>query len=525
MYTLFYNGIISTGPNTKRADTLVALGEKIIFIGSGSQINLPEKLVRRVDLNGGHVVPGFIDAHTHVAGVALYAEQVSLHNCVSRAEALDQIRAAAQKDIPGEWLQGGGWDANLWPDGKPHRQLLDEIIPDRPVALYSKDSHCIWLNSLAFERCGFGINEVYWGRKIGRDETGAYSGLVYEDACTHVAEMIGPAEYDQLERCLDDKARELYALGITSVHSCEGQEVYSHFKQMHRNGKLPLRVTMHPPQERAGSYIEAGIFSGDGDDWLRMGGLKYFVDGSLGSQTAEMFEPFDEILHSGIEVMDAGELRDKVVHAAINGLAATIHAIGDKANYKALQAIAAARLENTPFYLRHRIEHAQIIRPQDIALFREHDVTAVIQPLHITDDVRIAQKYLGERAANAYPVRSLLDAGVKVAFSSDMPVADPDPLKGIRAAVSRRYLLRADEPEWNPVQQISAAEALDAYTSGAAWASGEENRKGKLANGYLADFAVLNNDPRTADEAVLADTRVMMTVLAGEVVYRREPIS
>jgi predicted amidohydrolase YtcJ len=282
---------------------------------------------------------------------------------------------------------------------------------------------------------------------------------------------------------------------------------------------------MHPPQEAADVFIQAGLQSGCGDEWIRLGGLKYFIDGSLGSQSAEMFENFKGLDHAGIGVMSESQLIDRLFYTAENCFGATIHAIGDKANAKALNALSNVRDISKKRNVRHRIEHAQILRKVDIPRFADLSVIASVQPLHIADDIKIAEKYLGTRTKNAYPIASLYRAGTKVVFGSDMPIADPDPLKGMRAAISRRYLLDMNEPQWYPEECLSISEALHAYTKDAAYASYEEHLKGTLSKGKLADFVATSVDLEQATESVLSQAKIEMTVLGGKIVYQSNQTS
>jgi predicted amidohydrolase YtcJ len=262
------------------------------------------------------------------------------------------------------------------------------------------------------------------------------------------------------------------------------------------------------------------VFSGFGNKWLRMGGMKYFVDGSLGSQTAEMFEPFATLNHAGLEVINESDLTDQICFAAHHGLSATVHAIGDKANHKALNAFQKLAELSGLLPLRQRIEHCQILQASDIPRFEELAIIASMQPIHIADDIEIAEKYLGPRAALTYAIRTIMKSGCRVVFGSDMPVANPDPLKGILAAASRRYQLDSKNRSWYPEQCITPLQALHAYTRNAAYASSEENLKGTLEPGKLADFVILSHDITENDEAILRNARIESTVLAGRVVYR-----
>ena len=326
--------------------------------------------------------------------------------------------------------------------------------------------------------------------------------------------------YDQLHRGMQNIYHDLYRLGITGVHSCDAFDKHRLFQQMNVNDDLKIRICIHPPAGDADKLIAAGIQSGSGDTWLRVGGLKYFMDGSLGSQTADMFDNYDGLDHSGICVLSESDFYTMAQRAAENGLAATVHAIGDQANHHVLNIIENISGVNTPVHLRHRIEHSQILRREDLSRFAKNNIIASMQPLHIADDVRIAEKYLGKRSRFTYPVNSLLKSGCRVVFGSDMPVADPDPLKGIRAAVGRQYKLDRTEPVWQPQESIRVTDAIHAYTRDAAFASYEESIKGTLEPGKLADFIVFDHDIINADEDQLEQVRVMMTVLDGTAVYR-----
>lgn len=521
MYTIFHNGIIhSLAPRPKKADTIVTLNGRIVFTGNRSDINLPEKQTRTIDLKNHHIIPAFTDCHTHFAAVAIKLEQVDLGNCENFEDCLTII-AAKTKSVPqGKWIRGGGWNSNLWNGLQPHKKHLDQITTRHPVVLYNKDAHTLWLNSLALRMANITTETTDPpGGKIERDEFGEPTGLLYESAWYLVEDIAPKPGFEDYRRSIAKFTRHLNSLGITSVHSCETIEDFDRFQQLHQRNELNIRICMHPPVQNRRELFSAKLRSGFGDDRLRVGGLKYFVDGSLGSQTAEMFEKFDNLDHSGIEVIPQQELTELVLESARHGFASTIHAIGDKANHKALNAIETARKE-FGFLLRHRIEHAQILRETDIPRFSENRVIASMQPLHISDDVRLAEKYLGPRGRFTFAAQSLITAGCRVVFGSDMPVADPDPIKGILAAVTRKYLLKQEEPSWNAAEKITAAEAVFAYTREAAFAGSEENEKGTIEPGKLADFVVLNDNILQADENKLRNLKVLATVYNGEMVYR-----
>jgi predicted amidohydrolase YtcJ len=524
MYTLLHNArIYSLDRKNTPHSALLFDGDRIVFTGETNGINLPENEVTAVDLNGGTVVPGFIDCHTHVAMVALTGERLTINDCRTKSEALDRIREHIKNFSSEFWILGGGWDANIWPEGRPHKNDLDLIARDRPVALYNKDGHTMWMNSAALQMAGFDRNlPDPDGGKLGRDPDGELDGLAYEMACFIVEEKTGSVSTEFLNHCLKKLYPDLYRLGITTVHSCESLETYRSFDRIEKRHELGLRICMHPPNADVDTLISENIVSGMGNEWLRMGGLKYFMDGSLGSQTAEMFEPYEDLGSAGISTLEEKDFCARIRHAAEHGLSATVHAIGDRANHKTLNAFSQIRENPGSDHLRHRIEHAQILLPEDRRRFRELDIIASMQPMHIADDVRIADRYLGDRAKNAYPVNALLQEGVRVVFGSDMPVADPDPLKGMLAAVKRRYLLDRTQPEWHSEHAITPLQALKAYTSDAAYASGEENLKGSLEAGKLADFTVVSKDILNGSEEDLYDAKILMTVLGGRIVYRSD---
>jgi len=522
MYTLYHNARIYTLSHQHTVcSALVTRGNKIIFTGKLNEINLPEHAMQKIDLHGRTVVPGFIDCHTHIGAVALSAERLKLDNCRNLAEAQQQIKRQLETFREENWILGGGWNANIWPEGRPHKRDLDILSSDRPIALYNKDGHTVWLNSKALQLAGFDQSTPDpVGGKLGRDPGGELNGLVFETACYQVDQKTDTVSYDFLNRCLTKYYPDLFRLGITSVHSCESLEFYHLFQQLAQEDRLKVRICMHPPMAEADIIIRDRKRSGSGDEWLRLGGLKYFVDGSLGSQTAEMFEPYEILGHAGISILEEAELSERLLHAARHGLSATVHAIGDKANHKALNAFY--RTKDVSGGLRHRIEHAQILIPEDRQRYHALNIIASMQPLHIADDIRIANKYLGARTANTYPINALINDQVRVVFGSDMPVADPDPLKGMLSAVSRRYKLDPNQPAWHPEHCVSPLQALRCYTAEAAYASYEEALKGTLEAGKLADFAVLSDDIIEGGEEALYRTRVTMTVINGKIVYHAD---
>jgi predicted amidohydrolase YtcJ len=527
MFKLFYNAKIHTFNNdVPTCSAILIQNNRIVFCGDEDDISLPESQLKKINLSGLSVLPSFIDCHTHFAMASKKTDQISLDHCQTFKETLQEIKNNVKRFQKGKWIKGSGWNANLWDGIVPNKKHLDSITTEYPIALFSKDLHAMWLNSLALNKCGFDSNvSPELNSKIYVDDNGTLTGIIVEDACGIVEEISSTISSNRDEQNLKQYSKELLEAGITSVHSMENLDDFEMFMKLHRNKELKTRICFHPPAEEVETIIKSRIYSGFGNEWLRYGGLKYFVDGSLGSQTADMFENYDGLGHAGIGILSQNELTKQLKYAASNGLGATIHAIGDKANHKTLNAIEETiNQSSSPIPLRHRIEHCQIINESDIERFSKSKIIASMQPLHIADDVKISDKYLGQRAKNGYPINSLLKSGTKVVFGSDNPVANFNPFKGMLAAISRRYNLDSNEESWYPEQNLTIQEALKSYTKDAAFASYEESIKGTLEPGKLADFVILSDDLLNSKnpEESLKKVEVAATVLDGNIVFRNE---
>jgi predicted amidohydrolase YtcJ len=523
MFTLFYNGNIHTLDNPPLCSALLVHNNQIIFCGNENEINLPVTEVKKINLAGYSVLPSFIDCHTHFAMAAKKIDKISLDHCRTFEETIQEIKDNIRRFRKGTWIKGSGWNANLWSGLIPDKTHLDSISIDHPIALFNKDLHTLWLNSTAFNLCGF-HSEIPAGlkNKILLGDDGKPNGLVIEDACKIVEQKSKDSSSENNEHYFIKLSEKLLKAGITTVNSMENLDDFEQFIKLNRNKKLKTRICFHPPGEEINTIVKAKIYSGFGNEWLRFGGLKYYVDGSLGSQTAEMFENFEGLNHAGVEILSQQDLAQKIIFAASKGLSATIHAIGDKANHKTLNAIEGSiNKAKSPVTLQHRIEHSQIINKIDIKRFNELNTIASMQPLHIADDIKISDKYLGDRAKNAYPINSLIQSGAKVVFGSDTPVADFNPFMGMQAAISRRYNLDPNEDSWYPNQNISIAQAINCYAKDAAYASYEETIKGSLQPGKLADFVILSEDLLKSNnpEETLKTVEVVGTILDGRIEY------
>ena len=523
---VLYNGDIHTmDAATPRAQAVAIAGNRVLAVGSNAKVLSPQG--EEMDLRGRTVVPGFTDSHLHFMSYGLSLKQIDLAEVPTLEEALARVAARAQTTPAGQWLTGRGWDHSLWEGGAfPTRQDLDRIAPEHPVFLRRKCGHAGWANSRALELAGIsGETPDPPGGAIDRDPaTGQPNGILKETAMDLVFCLL---EEPSIEEAVDAiKAGMVHAhkLGLVGIHTMEGDGAFRAFQQLRTDGELEMRVLMQIPEDNLDAAIQVGLQSGFGDERLRIGAVKLFSDGALGARTAHMLAPFEgEPGNYGIAIATAEHLRKIVGKASRAGIASFVHAIGDRANREVLDAIEASRRAGEGPHLRHRIEHAQILHPDDVPRLAKLGVIASMQPIHATQDMLLADSLWGARSAGAYAFRSLLDTGAVLAFGSDAPVEDMNVLKGIHAAVTRRRADGSPGPDgWYPEQRLTVAEAVYAYTAGAAYASGEEAIKGTLAPGKLADLVVLSRDIFAIDSMDILETKVLATMFDGEFVYSSE---
>jgi len=522
--TVLYNGTIHTlDPQTPTAEAIALSGEQIAAVGSTDDLcALLGPNGKSIDLDGKTVVPGLVDAHLHFAGYSQRLDQVHIHE-LPKEETLARVKERVLQSGPGTWLRGGGWNCNLWPGGAfPTRQDLDAIAPDNPVALSSKDGHSVWINTRAMQEAGIDANtDDVPGGAVFRDASGMPTGILQENAQGLIRDAIPRPTPEENVSAIERGMASAHRLGLTGVHDCEGAEALAAFQTLRRQGKLTMRVLMHIPQSSVEAAIQVGIHDGLGDPWIRFYGCKIFADGALGSRSAWMIAPYEDDPNStGIPTITPEDLTALVRQCNQAGLSVAVHAIGDGANRAVLDAIENVRDENTA-HLRNRIEHVQLLHPDDIPRLARLGVVASMQPIHATADIDIVDQHWGARGTSSYAWRSLLDTGTMLAFGSDAPVEDISPLVGIHAAVTRRRANGYPAPEgWYPEQRLTVHEALYAYTMGAAYASGEENIKGSLVPGKLADLVVLDRDLYQIDRMEILETKVVATMVGGTFVYR-----
>ena len=510
-------------PEQPWAQAVASQGDRIIAVGSNDDVDaLIDDQTEVISISGSMLVPGFIDTHVHfIAGGAGLAS-VQLRDAATPQEFTERIGAFAETIEPGDWIMYGDWDHEMWGGELPRRDWIDDVTPDNPVWVSRLDGHMALANSRALELAGVDADTPdVAGGEIVRYEDGRPTGVLKDNAMALVGAAVPASSSSQLDQEAMAAMKHFAAHGITTVHDMAGWQSLATYRRAHERGDMLTRIYSVVPLRDWERMRDEVTENGTGDDWLRIGGLKGFMDGSLGSHTAAMLEPFtDAPDDKGFLINELDDMRAWISGADAAGLQVMVHAIGDSAIRDLLDIFLDVVDANGERDRRFRMEHAQHIHPNDIERFAVQDIIAAMQPYHAVDDGRWAEKVIGsERAKTTYAFRSLLDAGARVAFGSDWTVAPASPIEGIHAAVTRRTIDGANPAGWVPEQKVSVEQALHAYTTVAAYASFDEDNRGTLKPGMLADFVLIDRDLTAVDPVSLRDATILRTVVGGAVVY------
>ena len=507
------------------AEAMTLSGDTIVAIGSSSEVmkHIPGSTAIIVDMEGRFILPGFIDSHVHLLQGGSNLASVQLRDASTPEEFIARIREYAALQKPGTWILGGDWDGMGW-ETLPHREWIDSVTPDNPVFVSRLDGHMALANSVAMGLAGIDrrVKDISGGT-IERDGSGEPTGIFKDNAMDLISVKIPEQSDEEVDNALVAAMNYLASNGVTSVHGVDAASYADAINRVRARGEQITRIYYLKTISRWNELKEQIERDGKGDSWVSTGGVKGFVDGSLGSHTAAFIEPYTDLqTDSGLFVNSKEDLYRWISESDKAGLQVVIHAIGDRAINFLLNTYERVAEENGERDRRFRIEHSQHIAPGDIRRYAELKVIASMQPYHAIDDGRWAEEYIGpERMKTTYAFRSLIDSGATVAFGSDWFVAPATPLEGIYAAVTRRTLDGKNPDGWVPEQKITMEEALKAYTINAAYASFEEDIKGTLEPGKLADFVVLDRDITSIDPVEIWDMKVRQTWVGGKKVFDR----
>jgi predicted amidohydrolase YtcJ len=514
------------------AEAMATVGTRIACVGANQDIwEWVGNKTQIVNANGNTVLPGFIDSHVHFRDGGFGLSGVQLRDAATPEEFIRRISEYASRIPNGEWILGGRWNHELWPGSLlPTKEWIDGYTPNNPVLISRYDGHMVLANSLALQLAGIARDTVAPpGGTIERGPTGELTGLLKDEAISLAQKVVPNPSEDQLTRAMTAALAEARRYGITGIHDNANAEDFAVYQKLYERGELTCRIYCMMPIRHWKSLADIGVRAAFGNDWIRIGALKGFADGSLGSSTALFFEPYSDTPHNsglaGADMLPEGNMLKMVQEADRAGLQVCIHAIGDRANHLVLDMYEAAVKANrrNAEKRRFRIEHAQHLHPNDIAKFASLGVIASMQPVHLVDDGCWAEKRIGhERCRTTYAFRTLLDHDIRLAFGSDWTVAPLNPLLGIHAAITRQTSDGKHPGGWFPTEKITLEEAVKAYTMGSAYAEFAENEKGSLTAGKLADIVVLDAHVFAVPLERLKEIKVLCTIAGGKVVYQAD---
>jgi predicted amidohydrolase YtcJ len=516
------------------AESILIRGGRIIAAGSNDQIQSTcSPRPKIIDLEGRTVLPGLTDAHFHLHDWALSRRELALANVKSIQE-LQMLLSTVTQSVPrGTWIKGQGWNETNWAEQRlPDRKDLDAVTPYHPVILWRSDLHLAVVNTVALQAAGItaGMQDPPNG-VIDRDTSGQPTGVLRELAMNLFGRIIPLPSQGETIQAMREAFPTLHSLGLTGLHDfrimggAEASCAFRAYQCLRTAGELPLRIWMLIPLEHLDQAILQGLRTGFGDNFLQVGHVKLFSDGSQGARTAWMLEPYLDVNHTGLPQTPMEEIADALQRADQAGLALAVHAIGDRANRELINVfegvLGQERSGSTnPPAAPHRIEHVQNIRPQDLERMAEMGIVASVQPIHATDDRPMLEQSVGERSRHCYVFNDMLKTGLTLAMGSDCPVANPNPFYGIHAAVTRQNREGQPAGGWYPQQSLSVKQAVWGYSMGPALASGRAHLQGSLSPGKFADLVVLDRDIFNIEPAEIANTQVVMTILDGQVVHR-----
>jgi len=530
---ILYNGNLYTQDSkVPEASAIAIRNGKILAVGDDTDIRaLATPDTKVVDLEGRRVLPGLTDSHIHFYEWALLLQGLTLEDATSLDEVLRRIKEAATQAEPNAWIVGQGWNQDRWPVPKlPTRFDLDKVAPDTPTILWRTDLHLAWVNSAALKAAEITADtpDPEMG-VIDRDETGQPTGILRELAINLVREVMPPHTDAQTDEAMRRAMSKVHQLGLTGVHDFrimggeDGPPALRAWQRLRAADELNLRAWVLIPGELLDEAITLGLQTGFGDDFLRIGPAKFFSDGATGPRTAWMLEPFEDA-GTGLPLTPMSQMAEAISKAHKAGISTAIHAIGDRAVRELLDVyteVTGVQEAGMKPRIPHRIEHVQHSHPDDLKRLGPLGLIASVQPLHLTDDMQMVDKACGSRARWAYAFRDLLDAGTVLALGSDCPVASPNPFWGIHAAVTRQKRDGNPKGGWYPLQKLTVAEAVWGYTMGAAIATGQEAVQGSLTPGKLADLIILNQDIFKIPPEQIHNTKVLITVFDGRIVYQQ----